>query len=492
MLAEDWLANTADPTPVFSLLVAGTARYLHPWVFHVYHALLLGAYAAGLLGVFSAVVGPQLARERWPVFLVLLVAIHSALARWLSYRLVNADYPWFFQAGVAGQYVLGAMFQPSVFGVLLVVALSLFVHDRPYLAGAVTALAADIHSTYLLPGAMLTLGFMVALALQRQVQTAWRVGVLTLVLVLPVMAHVVICFGPTSPQTFAEAHDILVNLRIPHHTRPDLWFDWVAALQILWVVGALGLVWGTRLFPVLLVSFLLGGVLTLVQIATGSQTLALLFPWRISAVLVPVATTVVLARLVGWERLPLTGRGVWFTSAVGLAGLVAAGVTIRLQHLAFRTGNEDRPLLEYVRAHRAPGDVYLVPVRIPDLVKSTHGSLSSDFKPLAEKRQDARVIPIDLQRFRLEAGTPIFVDFKSIPYKDTEVIEWRDRLYWVRELQEDLARGKVAEVVVEMRRQRITHLVTRAGTELAHPELHRIHQDPSYEVYRLREPAAGN
>src|SRR5262245_26602648 len=53
-LSKDWLAGTADPTPVFTALVALTARYLHPWAFHVYHALLLGAYGSATLGLFFA------------------------------------------------------------------------------------------------------------------------------------------------------------------------------------------------------------------------------------------------------------------------------------------------------------------------------------------------------------------------------------------------------------------------------------------------------
>ena len=34
------------------------------------------------------------------------------------------------------------------------------------------------------------------------------------------------------------------------------------------------------------------------------------------------------------------------------------------------------------------------------------------------------MIPVGLQRFRLHTGAPIFVDVKSIPYKDVDVIEW--------------------------------------------------------------------
>src|SRR5262245_50796345 len=53
LLRDDWLANTLDPTPVFSGLVAFTVRFLHPWFFHLYHALLVGIYAAAMLGLFA-------------------------------------------------------------------------------------------------------------------------------------------------------------------------------------------------------------------------------------------------------------------------------------------------------------------------------------------------------------------------------------------------------------------------------------------------------
>ena len=42
--------------------------------------------------------------------------------------------------------------------------------------------------------------------------------------------------------------------------------------------------------------------------------------------------------------------------------------------------------------------------------------------------EQKHLIAVDLQRFRLFTGVPIYVDFKSIPYKDTEVLEWFRRL----------------------------------------------------------------
>src|SRR5205807_953301 len=110
-------------------------------------------------------------------------------------------------------------------------------------------------------------------------------------------AYVLLNFAPTSPEAFATAQDLLVNVRIPHHSWPRLWLDEIALAQLAWVVLALALAWRTRLFAVLAVPLLLATLLTLAQAATGNHTLALLFPWRVSAVLVPVATAVVLARL---------------------------------------------------------------------------------------------------------------------------------------------------------------------------------------------------
>src|SRR5206468_2919009 len=135
-----------------------TARFLHPWAFYVYYAVLLGAYAAAMLGLFVAVVGREVAARRWPAFVALFVAVHSALARWCSYRWLGLAYPWYFQSGLAGQYLLGSIFQPSTFGVLLVGAVYLFVRGRTYPAVVCAALAVLVHATYLLPAGLLTAG----------------------------------------------------------------------------------------------------------------------------------------------------------------------------------------------------------------------------------------------------------------------------------------------------------------------------------------------
>jgi hypothetical protein len=485
-LANDWLANTRDPTPVFSLLVTFTARFLSPWIFHVYYALLQGIYAAAMLGLFVFLVGKDVAARRWPVFLGLFLLFHSAQARWCAFHWLEKDYPWYFQAGLAGQYILGPMFQPSTFGVLLVVAICLFVRGRPYVAGFCIALASTFHSTYLLAGGLLTLGFLAALCKEKQFRQAILLGVWTLSLVLPVTVYVLLAFRPTSSEAFAQAQSILANFRIPHHTRPDLWFDSIAGLQIGWILLSLFLVRRTRLFLVLAVPFAAASLLTLLQVLTGGNTLALLFPWRLSAVLVPIATTIVLSRLASLAIASLDRPAARYVVVAVVASLVTGSLWIMGLGQAFNSNDEELQVMAFVRDSLEPGDLYFIPVRVPDLVGSTRGGISSDFKPLPDKKVDPKLIPVDLQRFRLSTGAPIFVDFKSIPYLDQDVLEWRKRIDAAVSIQEKLRIGQLEEALAELGKYGVTHLIVRTQQKLTHPRLNPVHVDKNYRVYRLQ------
>jgi hypothetical protein len=486
-LADDWLAQTKDPTPAFSTLVEFTARSLPRQTFYAYYALLQWVYAGSLFLLFWVVAGEEIARRRWPAFLALLFLTHAAFVRWLSQRLVGFDYPWFLQAGLAGQYVLGGMLQPSSFGILLVAAVALFALDRPLAAAAAIGLGGAMHSTYLLPGALLTLGFQAALLLEGRWREALGVGVVALLLVLPGVLYALSQFQPTPyPEgTFAESQKILSRFRIPHHTQIGRWLDLVAWLQIGWMALALALLCRTRLFVALAVPFALAAMLTVTQAATGNDTLALLFPWRLSAVLMPVATAVILTRLVALKPLPLGNWAAWVASVVVIVGLAGAGVWIMAAGEGFRSDEGEEEVLRFVRENRSRGDIYFLPVKLPDTAKARRGSLSSDFEPLREKKNDPNVIPIGLQRFRLHTGAAIYVDFKSIPYKDVEVVRWRRRLDVAEGVTEDVRAGRLEKAVRKLRRMGVTHLVWPAGQPLSHEGLRQVHEDSDYRVYRV-------
>src|SRR5205823_3008053 len=157
----------------------------------------------------------------------------------------------------------------------------LFARGRPFWAVANACLAAAFHSTYAVGAGMLTAGYLVSLLLEKRFRQAVLLGAWALALITPTLAYVLLTFGPTSASTFAEAQHILVHVRIPHHCLPRLWCDEIAVGQIAWCLVGIWLVRGTRLFAALGVAFLLAVALTLAQVATGSDALGLMFPWRI-------------------------------------------------------------------------------------------------------------------------------------------------------------------------------------------------------------------
>lgn len=488
VLDEDWLANTIDPTPIFSALIAFTHRTLHDSFFHLYYLVLLGLYFSALAGVFTHLTGHKLTSPAGLCFAVLFIAAHAGVARLASTHFLGRDYPWYLQAGVAGQYLLGPVFQPSTFGVLLAVSLFAFLRDRVWLATFCACLAAVLHATYLLGAAFLILGYQFVLVRDGRMRTAFGMGLLALVLVTPTVVHNVRTFAPSTPEAFAEAQRIFVEIRIPHHAVPDRWFDKVALAQTLWMVLGLALLWGSRLFPVLCMVFGLSLTLTLIQMGTGNPTLALLFPWRTSALLMPVATAVVLTRMIQVIAAGLRPVGLIRTVCLTALGLLAlSGVAIQYYGLAYPMNQDELPLLDYVRDHKQRGDVYLVPVEVPKVGGGPRGSVSVSFTPPPTRGKNGNLIAVDLQRFRLFTGAPIFVDFKSVPYKDVEVLAWWDRLQsagrWYDQLEQD-------DVRTEWARRGITHVVTTARHELAGPGVERIYEDEFYRLYRLNRPGA--
>ncbi len=479
-LQNDWLAQTRDPTPVFTALVSITYRKLGEDAFQVLYFLLMMVYFLSVRSLVNRLPQCPNTRAFRLAFAAGFLATHAALLRVASVRLTGVDYPWNLQAGVAGQYLLGPGLQPSVFGILLMTALAAFVGGRPTLAALLAASTCAFHSTYLLPASLLILGFIVE-TLRTNPQggpPAFRMLLATCAIFLPVCVYILYTFGPTNPNLFEEAQQILAEVRIPHHCDIARWFDWVAGLQLVWAALGLVLLRRTPLFVVLLVAASGGVVFTLAQYFSANPTLALLFPWRISALLVPVATAVIVMKLVA---LSPASRGLeWAASAIVLA-VAGAGAWIMVERVGYRSGDEEQALYDFVRTHAKPGDVYLLPIRIPPVGRG-RGAMSASFT--APPRSGSNLIPVDLQRFRLHTGMPIYVDFKSVPYADVEVLTWLQRVQQC----EEWYGGNWSRVTVEdeLKRAGITCVVTPASRPLAAPYLELTHSDPAYLVYRVK------
>src|SRR5262245_51882099 len=129
-LANDWLAGTRDPTPIFSALVAAGYRHLGLWCIQAVYFLILVGYFLSVRWLVQSLSGLPDTRTFRLTFAALFTSAHAAILRVASVELTGVDYPWYLQCGVANQYILGPGLQPSVFGTLLVAALAAFANGR--------------------------------------------------------------------------------------------------------------------------------------------------------------------------------------------------------------------------------------------------------------------------------------------------------------------------------------------------------------------------
>lgn len=473
LLAFDPQAQTTDPAPISSLLVAAAAGLDAEWLMLVFHALLLGAYGLALFGI-----GLTLFRiESTPGRLVLLAAllfVHSWLATQVELGLPD-DIRSLVTKGLAGQYAPGLTFQPSLFGVLLVVSLFLYARGRLVEAVAAAGAAALFHPTYLL-GALVLCGAYLA---DTYFQTGARATVLrgaavAALTLVPVTLFALIAFTPTPGAVHDAAQNILVDFRIPQHAKPDEWFDAGDAVRLALVAVGLALSWRSILFPVLALAVSASAVLTALQLVTGSETLALLFPWRLSVFLVPVSAAILLAAatkalfaggralerpasgLTGAPRVRVAAVG--RTAAVSFAGLVIAVVVVVGAERLGRVSAEPKPsaIGREIAAARVPGQLFLIPPQEYEL--------------------------------RIDGGVPVYVDYKSHPYEDRQVLEWRERLREATRVYDERSL-RCARLRPLVRAEGITHVVVEAPMRGRCAFLEKSYATEGFTVYTV-EPTA--
>jgi hypothetical protein len=481
-LNEDWLANTQDPTPVYSWGVAHVYRLAGPFAFQVIYFILLGVYFESVRRIITAIPGMPTRGPALFLFLTLFLAAHAAILRVAAVRLTGVDYPWYLQAGVAAQYLLGPGLQPSVFGILLVTSLAAFANGRAILAAGLAAAAAAIHSTYLLPAGLMVLSYLIVLWRDGRTRNAAIAGALALLTVTPVLIFNARTFLVGDSVQMHEAQRIFAHVRIPHHTEFNRWFDWMAAIQLGFMALALLLIRRTRLFMPLAVPTLVCTALTVVQVLTNNDALALLFPWRFSAVLMPIWLAIILGRLAMLVAGRTQSGAIKLACLLVAAGLAVGGIVVMVCGLGYYTNDSELPLLNYVSDHKQPGEVYLLPAKFASIKKENPAGQSKTFAPPV--RTGDAGIPVDLQRFRLSTGAPIYVDFKAPPYAPAEVLEWHTRMSNVERWYKDRD-WDTTGAWRKLRTAGITHVVTTADKDIKCPALTLVWSDENYRLYRV-------
>jgi hypothetical protein len=453
-LSEDWLAKTADPTPVFSFLVAKSIRlFQNENLFFGYYALLMGVYFFSIFGIVEQVFFLRSSRLSAHIFIVAIIFLHSTVLRYLFQRLFGGEWPYLFEGGVAGQRLLGPVFQPSTFGVFLPFSIYLYLKDKKYPAVISAVLAATFHPTYLLGTAGLTLAYLIdTYRGKKKIWPVIRLGFLALVAVAPILIYTYTKFWGGNSETDAAARDILVNIRIPAHAIVPVWFNATVVIKLAFLGAGIFLARRQRLFVLLIVPLSLSIVLTIVQVISKNDALALLFPWRLSTWLVPVSVGLVVAKLVQVliPRVPLSLERTLTMAGLVLIGLVVAAGMVRIDLERRESASLSyRPVEAYVKSHLRPGQLYLTPSKIYD--------------------------------FRLETGAPIFADFLSIPYQAAEVVKWYGRFSVANYFYQRAACDRLTFFYS----RGVTHVVLPVDFPEDCAQLVEIYADRAYRLYEL-------
>jgi len=464
-LVDDWLANTADPFPVFSWLVRQTYTYLSESFFYFYQCLLLGVFIWSVMGIVGKIWGINRSRTEYLTCSILVSIMWAASLAYVAERGTGINLRQIFVDGLAGQYLLGPGLQPSVFGVFLPLSIYAFVCNRPFWAVCGLAVAANMHATYLFSAALLTVAYMASLALadKKPAKALW-LGIFSLLLVSPVVWRSYVAFAATSPDMLAWAREILVNEIFPEHAKLGFWFDITSLIQILIMIAGLAVSRRSkRLWLIMLISFFAGFLLTVAQLVTDSNVLALLFPWRVSTFLFPLSVCLLISGAVSFFFHRYSAAMVTHQKAVN--HLLAAALTLLLLtgiggiYLKFhKHDNQDfLPMMDFVAAMKAKGDVYLT--------------------------------PLAMDRFRLRTGAPILVDRKSHPYKDIEVLAWHDRMQDAKAFFEESGKERCEVLRKLSKKYKITHVVNDTPISGC-PTLRRIYADDKYFIYKIETVAS--
>ena len=480
-LAEDWLANTIDPLPVFSALVSVTA-HINENLFYFYYFVLFGIYIYSLLGIVSLCFKKTWSWRKSLAVFTILMLIH---ARWVI-KLVGRRYDInleYLQFGLANQYLLGEEFQNSSFGVLLLLSIYLFLQRKYLWAMLSLGLACILHSAYIFTAAWMTLAYLLIILVENYqphkkeqgsrlkklllaARQPFGLGLLTLALVIPLVWHNQVYLSATSHQTDAEALHILVHLRIPHHAVPDAFIDRNAYAQLGLMVAGLLLARKSRLFVILAALFTGGAIFSAIQILTASDNLAMLGPWRVSVLLVPLATTLLAASLVNlvldfrivaklpyeWVLIPLA---LWASFVSVQRGLDIQ----KLNSTSYKVRKVER-VMTYALQNQAAGQVYLIPPK------------------------DA-----DFDDFRLYTGVPVFINWKSHPYKDTQVLEWYQRVLRADAFYDADAGQKCTVLEQMLREYHLTHVVIKSKEIMLKCNFStELFRSDNYAIYALTTP----
>jgi hypothetical protein len=402
-LSEDWLYKTTDPYPLATWITALFLKLGSGGVYFLYF-VTIAAFISAVMIFLDIRDGRKdtLASYLWSGLTILSALVFGRLTG--------------LSAGVAGQYILSGYWQPSEAGVFLVISVLLFASRWLVWSAVCAALAVALHPSIAFGALILETAASIRLMAERQWKELFTLAAVFTLLVLPPVTYAIIQFVPTTSDLANRASHILVREKIPFQTIPMQWLTTLDILKIIMIaIAAYVCRKDGRLSSVMSVSLVLSVVATVIFAFVDDDRFLLLFPWRVSTVLAPIALILIVSAVLnGWPH-----KWIYRNQKLLFAPIILLAAFVQY----FKIYNDYPGFMPaYWIEAIFRGGVYNK--KVQDRIDRM------DVINWA-KRQDSTdlfLVPLDFEQFRIKSGRPIFVDWKSIPYKDIEVIEWKRRM----------------------------------------------------------------
>lgn len=441
LLQNDWFVQTQLKHVIFSRMVEGLYRLdiVETGTYAIQVALEAIFYISAFYIFRKMFESLRWRRERFGqldintlsfVSTLVLMLVHNsfilvAIANQLNEFIPDAHLLWreFSNfSGLAVQVMNGGYLQPSEFGILFFPAVALALHSRWRLATILLGIVVNFHFSYSIHCGVFILVFVGILLYQRKWRHAFEVCLIFGVIVLPITIYAVSFLG--DPLADYAAMIFAVEM-FPFHSLPKVFLlrpQQMNILKMLMIFAAILICWRFqfyRLRAILVSGFILVSVSLAYVYFTSDYSVAILFPWRASVFLVPLAAVVIIAWVVWIITLLLRENLLTQPSFGFVLGLLIVAIFLAEGFMFMRwtvigvdnSGAGDEvggQIFAGITDATGPDDIILIPT------------------------EQVGVLP---PRFwagaRLALGRAIYVDSFSFPMLGKDVAEFWDRLQFV-------------------------------------------------------------
>ena len=418
-LSNDWLANQTDPVPVFTFINSFLIKIFSSNITYLLHAIL------GLILIISCFFICKNYLNKKNSITIFLV--------WFFIFFIIFHEKTFF-SGVAGQSIYNKTYQPSTYGVLLILSLCLFIYDKLILSIIIASLSAIIHPTYLIHSIFLISGYCIYFLYFKNYRNLLISMLIALIFLTPLLLYLLLNFISLDPNISILGQEIMAVQRIPHHAKITYWFSYKDIQSLIIITSALFLVYKEKnIFIPLIVVCTLSLIFTLIHYLTDSNFLGLLFPWRSSVYLNPISILIILSIVLNKlnQKYSLTIEN--YSKVISLICML------------------------FILLLTIPGvkEIY-------SLNEFKKKKFSLAIKLSKEKNINRLLIPINQNHIRMNSGIPIFIDWKSTPYKNEEIIDWYERINLAKNFYLSTTFKKRHEVFNQIAKlEKISHFVVK-------------------------------